>query len=57
MPVLSCVRCNPPLKAFYQRLRQNGKPAKVALIAVMRKLILTLNAILKTKSDWKQNYA
>jgi transposase len=57
MPTLSCIRCNPPLMRFYQHLRQKGKPAKVALIAVMRKLILTLNAILKTNSSWSQKNA
>jgi transposase len=54
MPILTCIRFNPPLKAFYQRLIQKGKPAKVALIAVMRKLILILNAMIKTKSPWRQ---
>ena len=38
---------NPLLKAFYQRLRAKGKAAKVALTAVMRKLLLHLNSILK----------
>jgi transposase len=57
MPVLSCIRCNQPLKMFYDRLRQKGKPPKVALIAVMRKLILTLNVIIKTNSSWKQKNA
>ncbi len=57
MPVLSCIRCNPPLMDFYQRLRQNGKPAKVALVAVMRKLIITLNVMIKTNSTWRQKNA
>lgn len=35
------------LKGFYQRLRQNGKPPKVALIAVARKLLCHLNRLLK----------
>lgn len=39
---------NPLLKAFYQRLRAKGKAAKVALTAVMRKLLLHLNSLLKT---------
>lgn len=38
---------NPILKAFYQRLRSNGKPAKVALTAIMRKLVILLNRLLK----------
>ena len=48
MATLAAVRYNPALRAFYRRLRAAGKPAKVALTAAMRKLLLTLNAILKT---------
>jgi transposase len=47
MAALSATRCNPPLRAFYQRLKAAGKHHKVALIAVMRKLLLCLNALLK----------
>ena len=47
MPAVSAVRHNPPLAAFYRRLRGRGKPAKVALTAVMRKLLTILNAMLK----------
>jgi transposase len=47
MATLVAVRHYPPLRSFYQRLRQNGKPAKVALIAAMRKLLIILNAILR----------
>jgi transposase len=45
---LSAVRCNPTLKAFYQRLIARGKPGKVALTAVMRKLLIFMNAKLKS---------
>ncbi|GEP46489.1 IS110 family transposase [Brevifollis gellanilyticus] len=44
---LSAVRTNAILKTFYQRLRAAGKPAKVALTACARKLIVLLNAALK----------
>jgi transposase len=54
MPVLTCIRINPPLRTFYQRLRQKGKAAKVALTAVMRKLLLILNVMIKTNSSWTQ---
>lgn len=47
MAALSASRCNPLLRAFYQRLRSAGKPAKVALTAVMRKLIVLMNHCLK----------
>jgi len=52
MATLSAVRCNPALRAFYRRLRQSGKPAKVALTASMRKLLTVLNAMLKTQTTW-----
>jgi len=38
--------------AGYQRLRAAGKPPKVALVAAMHKLLLILNAMLKTKTVW-----
>jgi len=47
MAALSASRHNPILKIFYQRLRAAGKPAKVALVAVARKLIVLLNTLLK----------
>jgi transposase len=50
---VAAVRCNPTVRPFYQRLRAGGKPAKVALVAAMRKLLLILNAILKTKALWR----
>jgi transposase len=43
---------NPVLKAYYQRLRAQGKPAKVALIACMRKLIVILNTMLARGEKW-----
>lgn len=52
MAALVAARRNRPLAAFYQRLRDHGKPAKVALVAVMRKLLTTLNAIMKHQSPW-----
>ena len=42
---VTATRYNPTLKAFYQKLIQNGKPAKVAITAVMRKLAILLNSI------------
>jgi transposase len=47
MAALTATVHNPILKAFYHRLRQNGKPAKLALTAVMRKLIILLNRLVK----------
>jgi transposase len=56
MATLAAVRCNPALKAFYQRLRRAGKPPKVALTAAMRKLLLMLNAILKHHTPWRPSW-
>ena len=47
MAALSAARFNPILSRFYQRLRAKGKPHKLALTAVMRKLLLALNYTLK----------
>jgi len=45
---------NPPIAAFHERLRRAGKPAKLALTACMRELVVTLNAVLRTGTAWKQ---
>jgi transposase len=50
---LAATRCNPVLKPFFQRLRAAGKPHKVALVATMRRLLLILNAMLKTNTQWR----
>ena len=47
MAALVASRYNPILRAFYQRLRAAGKPSKLALTAVMRKLLIVLNSALK----------
>lgn len=47
MAALSVIRCNPILKAFYQKLRDEKKPFKLAITAVMRKLVIYLNSQLK----------
>ena len=46
-------RWNPPLKAFYERLIAAGKTKMVATIAVARKLLVTLNAILRDSTPWQ----
>ena len=53
MCALVAARSNPVLKQFYERLVARGKPKKLALAAVMRKLIVILNAMLKTNSLWR----
>jgi transposase len=52
MAVVSAMRFNPVIKDFYLRLRANGKPAKVALTACMRKLLTICNAMLKHNTPW-----
>jgi transposase len=46
-------RHNVVLRAFYQRLRAAGKPPKVALVAVMRKLLTLLNAMVRDTQPWR----
>lgn len=53
MSSMSAVRYNPLLRAFWTRLREQGKPAKVALVACMHKLLTILNAMLKQKTRWR----
>ena len=53
MATVAAVRCNPVLRAFFQRLCAAGKPKKVALIACMRKLLTILNAMMRTRTPWK----
>ena len=53
MAALSAVRRDPHLRAFYQRLREQGKAKKVALTACIRKLAITLNAMVKNRTPWR----
>ena len=46
-------RHNPVLKAFFERLVAAGKPKMVALIAVARKLLTILNAVLRDQKPWQ----
>src|SRR5436305_1837353 len=53
LAALSAIRCNPVLKAFYKHLLAAGKPKMVALIAVARKILTILNAMLRDKKPWQ----
>lgn len=57
MATLAAIRSNPVIRAYYQRLVDQGKPPKVAITASMRKLLITLNAILRTGQPWSPAYA
>jgi transposase len=52
MAALSAIRCNPAIKPFAERLKQAGKPAKVVIVACMRKLLTIMNAVIKTGTPW-----
>jgi transposase len=52
MATLAAARFNPAIRAFYERLRAAGKVPKVALVACMRKLLTTLNAMLRDGTPW-----
>jgi transposase len=52
MATVSAVRHNSVIRPFYERLRSQGKPAKVALIACARKLLVRLNAMIRDMAPW-----
>ena len=52
MPALVATRCNPAMKRTYQRLIGAGKPAKLALTAVMRKLVVLADALIRDDRKW-----
>jgi transposase len=52
MPTVCAIRHNPVIRAFYTRLVAAGKPKKVALIAAMRKLLVIINAIVRSGQPW-----
>lgn len=53
MAALTASRHNPVFQRFYDRLRQAGKPHKLALVAVLRKIVTTLNALVRTGKPFK----
>lgn len=57
MAAISAIRANPPIKAFYRRLRDQGKPAKLAIVAAMRKLLTMANTIIANNTPWTHNHA
>ncbi len=54
MAALVATRFNPVMQSYYQRLLPKGKPKKVALVAVMRKLLVTLNCMVRNGETWRQ---
>jgi transposase len=53
LAAMTAARFNPSMKAFYQTLRESGKPPKLAFIAVARKLLVALNAIARERRAWQ----
>ena len=53
MAALTASRCNPVIKAFYERLLARQKPFKVAITACMRKLLTIINFMMRDGSSWK----
>jgi transposase len=52
MAAVAATRCNPVIRAFYQHLRRQNKPAEVALTACMRKMLTIMSAMLKLHCAW-----
>lgn len=57
MVAVTAIRHNPVIKSFYERLRERGKPFKVAITACMRKIIVILNAMIRDMQRWDPQYA
>jgi transposase len=57
MPALVALRFNPDLKRKYQALKDAGKPSKVAITAIMRKLLVLANALLRDDRKWNEKAA
>jgi transposase len=55
MAALVAARVNPVIRRLYVRLREAGRPAKLALTACMRKLLTILNAIVRDRKPWETN--
>jgi transposase len=54
MPALSAIQHNKMAKAKFEQLVQAGKPRKVALTAIMRKLVVMANALLRDRQKWSE---
>jgi transposase len=52
MPALNAIRLNPEFKAKYEAMVKAGKPAKVAIVAIMRKLLILANALIRDQRKW-----
>ena len=55
LATMTAIRCDPAIQAYYQQLLSRGKQKKVAMIACMRKLLVCLNAMLRTNQPWRHD--
>jgi transposase len=53
MAAVAAARCNPQLRDDYNRLKDAGKKTKVAITAIMRKLVVLANVLVKEDRPWK----
>ena len=51
---MNASRFHPEMKTFYRRLRDAGKPPKLAFVAVARKLLTSINAIVRDQKPWQE---
>lgn len=56
MSALAAIRSNPPVRALHGRLVAKGKPKKVAVVACMRKLLVTCNAVVRDGAAWEPGH-
>lgn len=56
MPSMTCIRCNPTLKQFYNRLKPNKAKPLVALVAVQRKLLILMYTLCKNEENYDAEY-
>ncbi|WP_165750542.1 IS110 family transposase [Cellulophaga sp. Z1A5H] len=56
MPSMTCVRCNPTLKQFYNRLKPNKAKPLVALVAVQRKLLILMYTLWKNEENYDAKF-
>lgn len=57
MPALVAIRFNPDMAEKYKQMKAAGKPSKVALVAVMRKLLILANTLVKENREWEPKRA
>ncbi len=57
MATIASIRFNHVIRSFYQRLRKKDKPAKVAIVAAMHKLLFIIKSVLQRQSVWVENLA